>query len=191
MPWSLAGQTAAMTSADARSRAEQLLKQMTIEEKVGQMNQSSGIVMPLLANEKPDNLIVQGTGRLHPLAHRCQGDQPPAASRSRQVPPSHPHPFRIRRHPRIPHRLPDPAGYGFLVGSGSRRSGATSRRSKTRAPPASAGPSPPWSTSPAIPAGVASWRVLARILISVQPWHERRFAASRANRSAQTACWPA
>lgn len=49
-----------MTSADARSRAEQLLKQMTIEEKVGQMNQSSGIVMPLLANEKPDNLIAQG-----------------------------------------------------------------------------------------------------------------------------------
>ena len=49
-----------MTSADARSRAEQLLKQMTIEEKVGQMNQSSGIVMPLLANEKPDNLILQG-----------------------------------------------------------------------------------------------------------------------------------
>ena len=33
---------------------------MTIEEKVGQMNQSSGIVMPLLATEKPDDLIVQG-----------------------------------------------------------------------------------------------------------------------------------
>ncbi len=60
IPWSLAAQTASMTSADARSRAEQLLKQMTIEEKVGQMNQSSGIVMPLLANEKPDNLIAQG-----------------------------------------------------------------------------------------------------------------------------------
>ena len=60
MPFALGGQTAPITPADAHSRAEALLKQMTIEEKVGQMNQSSGIVMPLLANEKPDNLIVQG-----------------------------------------------------------------------------------------------------------------------------------
>jgi len=56
----LAGQTAPMTAAEAYRRAEDLLKQMTIEEKVGQMNQSSGIVMPLLASEKPDDLIVQG-----------------------------------------------------------------------------------------------------------------------------------
>jgi beta-glucosidase len=60
LPWSLAGQTAPMTQAEARRRAEELLKQMTIEEKVGQMNQSSGVVMPLLASEKPDGLIVQG-----------------------------------------------------------------------------------------------------------------------------------
>jgi len=56
----LAGQTSPMTAAEAHRRAEDLLKQMTIEEKVGQMNQSSGIVMPLLASEKPDDLIVQG-----------------------------------------------------------------------------------------------------------------------------------
>jgi beta-glucosidase len=49
-----------MATAEAHRRAEELLKQMTIEEKVGQMNQSSGIVMPLLATEKPDSLIVQG-----------------------------------------------------------------------------------------------------------------------------------
>ncbi len=60
IPWSLAGQTAPMTQAETHRRAEELLKQMTIEEKVGQMNQSSGIVMPLLASEKPDDLIVQG-----------------------------------------------------------------------------------------------------------------------------------
>src|ERR1700688_1151812 len=54
------GQTAPSTASDAHQRAEALLKQMTIEEKVGQMNQSSGVVMPLLASEKPDNLIVQG-----------------------------------------------------------------------------------------------------------------------------------
>ena len=57
---SLSGQTAPITADEAHHRAEALLKQMTIEEKVGQMNQSSGIVMPLLASEKPDNLIVQG-----------------------------------------------------------------------------------------------------------------------------------
>ena len=60
LPWSLAGQTASMTANEAHRRAEELLKQMTIDEKVGQMNQSSGVVMPLLASEKPDDLIVQG-----------------------------------------------------------------------------------------------------------------------------------
>ena len=53
-------QTPVMTAVEAHRKAEELLKQMTIEEKVGQMNQSSGIVMPMLASEKPDNLIVQG-----------------------------------------------------------------------------------------------------------------------------------
>ena len=57
---SLAAENATTAADDAHRRAEELLKQMTIEEKVGQMNQSSGVVMPLLASEKPDNLIVQG-----------------------------------------------------------------------------------------------------------------------------------
>jgi len=60
LPLGLAGQPAPMTAAEAHRQAEELLKQMTIEEKVGQMNQSSGIVMPLLASEKPDDLIIQG-----------------------------------------------------------------------------------------------------------------------------------
>ena len=60
LPANLVGQAAPMTQAEAHRRAEELLKQMTIDEKVGQMNQSSGVVMPLLASEKPDNLIVQG-----------------------------------------------------------------------------------------------------------------------------------
>ena len=60
LPANLIGQAAPMTQAEAHRRAEELLKQMTIDEKVGQMNQSSGVVMPLLASEKPDNLIVQG-----------------------------------------------------------------------------------------------------------------------------------
>lgn len=41
-------------------RAQELLHQMTVDEKVGQLNQSSGVVMPMLGSEKPDDLIIQG-----------------------------------------------------------------------------------------------------------------------------------
>ena len=51
---------AMMTAEEATRRAETLLKQMTVDEKVGQMNQSAGIVMPGFVNEKPDDLIGQG-----------------------------------------------------------------------------------------------------------------------------------
>jgi beta-glucosidase len=60
----MAGATAAQISPishdDAHHRAEALLKQMTVEEKVGQLNQASGIVIPGLAKEKPDAAIVRG-----------------------------------------------------------------------------------------------------------------------------------
>jgi beta-glucosidase len=61
--------TAIMPSANAQDRlfsdgakqkAEALLKQMTIDEKVGQLNESSGLVVPGLAAEKPDDLIAKG-----------------------------------------------------------------------------------------------------------------------------------
>ena len=45
---------------EAHHRAVTLLKQMTVDEKVGQMTQSSGIVMPGLTSQKPDDLITQG-----------------------------------------------------------------------------------------------------------------------------------
>jgi len=47
-------------SNEANQKAEALLKQMTIDEKVGQLNESSGRVMPGIAREKPDDLIAQG-----------------------------------------------------------------------------------------------------------------------------------
>ena len=50
----------ALFSQEARQKAEGILKQMTVEEKVGQLNESSGIVMPALATEKPDDLIAKG-----------------------------------------------------------------------------------------------------------------------------------
>jgi beta-glucosidase len=55
---SLAAQT--LTHEEAHRKAEALLKQMTVDEKVGQLNQSSGIQMPMLGTEKPDELITQG-----------------------------------------------------------------------------------------------------------------------------------
>ena len=45
---------------EAQQKAEALLKQMTLEEKVGQLNESAGIVIPGLSDEKPDNLITTG-----------------------------------------------------------------------------------------------------------------------------------
>ena len=45
---------------DAVNRAQALLKQMTVEEKVGQLTQSAGIILPGLASEKPDDLIARG-----------------------------------------------------------------------------------------------------------------------------------
>src|SRR6202453_3445807 len=47
-------------SAEAKQQAEALLKQMTLDEKLGQLNESSGLVIPGLATEKPDDLIEKG-----------------------------------------------------------------------------------------------------------------------------------
>src|SRR6516165_1239440 len=56
----LPAQTKPVTAEEAHRRAVALLKQMTVEEKAGQMNQSSGVVMPMLGGTKPDELITQG-----------------------------------------------------------------------------------------------------------------------------------
>lgn len=56
----LIAQSTPMSRDEAHRKAEDLLKRMTLDEKVGQMNQSSGAVMPMLGNEKPDALILQG-----------------------------------------------------------------------------------------------------------------------------------
>jgi beta-glucosidase len=37
-----------------------LLQKMTVDEKVGQLNQSSGVTMPFLGSQKPDDLVAQG-----------------------------------------------------------------------------------------------------------------------------------
>lgn len=53
-------QTGTVSAADAHRRAEALLKQMNVDEKIGQMNQAAGMVMPGLVDEKPDELIAKG-----------------------------------------------------------------------------------------------------------------------------------
>ncbi|MGA9814392.1 MAG: beta-glucosidase BglX [Terriglobales bacterium] len=60
MTGAMAAQTVPLTHDDAHRRAEALLKQMTVEEKVGQLNQAAGKVIPGLADEKPDDAIVKG-----------------------------------------------------------------------------------------------------------------------------------
>lgn len=47
-------------SQQAKQKAEALLSKMTLEEKIGQLNQSSGIVMPGFVDEKPDQMIAEG-----------------------------------------------------------------------------------------------------------------------------------
>ena len=47
-------------SAENERRAQALLKQMTVEEKVGQLTQSAGIEMPGLVSGKPDDPIAEG-----------------------------------------------------------------------------------------------------------------------------------
>jgi len=55
----LKAQTSPISGEEAHRRAEALLKKMTLDEKVGQLNQSSGVQMPLLGNEKPDELVAR------------------------------------------------------------------------------------------------------------------------------------
>ena len=47
-------------SPEVRQKAEALLKQMTVEEKAGQLNQAPGRVMHGLGNDKPDAFIEHG-----------------------------------------------------------------------------------------------------------------------------------
>jgi beta-glucosidase len=50
----------AVSRDEAEQRAQALLKQMNLDEKVGQLNQSAGVQIPGLSSEKPGDLIAQG-----------------------------------------------------------------------------------------------------------------------------------
>jgi beta-glucosidase len=57
---SMPAQSGSINAAEAHRRAEALLKQMNVDEKIGQMNQAAGVVMPMLGGQKPDELIAKG-----------------------------------------------------------------------------------------------------------------------------------
>ena len=59
MAGAVAGQTPPRTRQEAHRRAEALLKQMTLEEKVGQLNEAAGIQIPGLGGEKPEAAITK------------------------------------------------------------------------------------------------------------------------------------
>jgi beta-glucosidase len=56
----LNAQTEPVSDSIIRGRADALLREMTIEEKVGQLNQESGLVIKGLADRKPDDDIKEG-----------------------------------------------------------------------------------------------------------------------------------
>src|ERR1700678_1458830 len=53
-------QSSPLADADIRRRADALLQQMTVEEKAGQLLQSSGVAMEALPEKTPDAEIQQG-----------------------------------------------------------------------------------------------------------------------------------
>ena len=119
-----------------------------------------------------------GRQPLQPLGPR--GGARGAARRGRGDPARHPALLRPRRHPRLPHHLPDPARRGRRLRpralGGDRRATPPTRPS----PPASTSPSRRCSTSPATRAGAASPKAPARTPTSAPASPRPRSAASRA-----------
>ena len=126
MAGSMAAQTMPLSHEDAHRRAEALLKQMTVEEKAGQMNQASGIVIARAGKRKAGRRHRQGPGGFGAVAIRCERAEPPAASGGGEVPAAYSADHRLRCDPRLPHNFSGTAGHGIVMGSGSGGSSPTS-----------------------------------------------------------------
>ena len=132
-----------MVDATIRSRADELIAEMTTAEKAGQLTQyfyfgfhaGSRTPRPSVAacscpagrrpveaalgrGEVGSLLFVTGAGR----------DQPAAAARARRQPARHPRALRLRRDPRLPHHPPGADRDGGLLGPGDDRARAGGRR---------------------------------------------------------------
>ena len=100
-------------------RVEELLAQLTLEEKAGQLTQLfyfGNLAAPEVGatigiaddpTGSVEEALGRGARRLAALRHRPGADQPAAAPRRGGQPPRHPAALRLRRHPRPAH---DPAG---------------------------------------------------------------------------------
>ena len=149
-------------------KIDALLAQMTLEEKVGQLNQYSNpldLTGPAAAAGHQKAAYDQIRSGLVGSMLNVNGAE--ATRKAQQLarrgqPAEDPDDLRLRRDPRLQDDLPGAARRGGQLGprrrSSARRASPPSRRPR----PASTGPSRRWSTSPATPAGAGSWRAPAR-----------------------------
>ena len=134
-PWPAlsAAQTLPLSHEEAHRRAEALLKQMTVEEKAGQLNQASGIVDTGTGNGKTGCSHRQGPGGFGALAIRCERAEPHAASGGGEVPAAYSSDHWFRCDPRLPDDFSGTAGHGIVMGPGSGGGSPTSGCQDARA----------------------------------------------------------
>jgi beta-glucosidase len=186
-----AGAQDRLFSNEAKQKAAALLKQMTLDEKVGQLNESSGIVMPGVGTEKPDDLIANGgvgsilwqmnvkeINRLQHIAMEKSRLHIPIIFGFDVI-----HGYRTV----FPVPLAMASSWDPSVEEQAQHLAAEDARAARK----SSGPSLPWSILHATLAGAESWRVLEKIPSWAPRWRALRFADSRARSSGQTVSWSA
>jgi hypothetical protein len=172
----LAGGVAAQTVSheEAHRKAEELLKKMTVDEKVGQLNQSSGVTMPFLGSQKPDDLISQGKvgsvlwlidvkeiNRLQHIAVEKTRLHIPILFAFDVI-----HGYRTV--------FPVPLAMASSWDPSVEEAGAAAGRLRTRARRGSIGRSPRWWTLRGTRGGDALWKARARIRTWARRWRGRR-----------------
>ena len=172
-----AGLLAHAQAPDVEARIEALLARMTLDEKLGQLQQLAGTSeAPTSPSRRPH---AQGPARIAAERPRRRTGQRDPARRGRGVAAEDSADLRVRRHSRLPDDLPDPARRSRR--HGIRRPPNSRQRSRRRRPPPSVsnGRSRRWSISRATRGGAASPREPAKIRISAWPSRGPASAASR------------
>ena len=158
--------------AAVHQRVDALLKQMTLDEKIGQLSQ----LFDFRPGTSHRRRCGERAARLAALCYRSRRNQPPPASSRRSHSSAHSAHLRLRCHPRLPHHLPRTYRHGCFLGSrcrhaspDHRRHGSPFRRHRLGVR-ADAG----YRARSALgPHGRRRWR---RSVISAPPWPRRRCA---------------
>ena len=102
------------------SASAALLAQMTLEEKVGQLNQYSGREVTGPASDRKNTLLTSIRARAGGLdaQREGRGRHPRHPGRSAEVAPENPAAVQPRCHSRLPDHLSDSAGRGGVLGPG-------------------------------------------------------------------------